>query len=126
MLMNYSVSRTPDSGRLYSFILDKTGATGLHLAADDEESAMRWLAVISHSIERNAQVRQATDTSWSFLNSYFHFWETILLKYIITTQQITVYIFTTAITPDLTRSLKDANSQGMRTTQSCYLSKRLK
>jgi hypothetical protein len=57
MLVNYSVSRTPDSGRLYSFLLDKTGATRLHLAADDEESAMRWLAVISHSIERNAQVR---------------------------------------------------------------------
>jgi len=64
MLVNYSVSRTPDSGRLYSFILDKTGATGLHLAADDEESAMRWLAVISHSIERNAQVRQI-GMSWS-------------------------------------------------------------
>jgi hypothetical protein len=63
MLVNYNVSRTPDSGRLYSFILDKTGATGLHLAADDEESAMRWLAVISHSIERNAQVDHWLDIS---------------------------------------------------------------
>ncbi|XP_069699614.1 microtubule-associated protein futsch isoform X3 [Periplaneta americana] len=63
MLVNYNVSRTPDSGRLYSFLLDKTGAAGLHLAADDEESAMRWLAVISHSIERNAQVDQWLDIS---------------------------------------------------------------
>ncbi|XP_023707190.1 uncharacterized protein LOC111864256 isoform X6 [Cryptotermes secundus] len=63
MLVNYRVSRTPDSGRLYSFLLDKTGATGLHLAADDEESAMRWLAVISHSIERNAQMDQWLDIS---------------------------------------------------------------
>ncbi|XP_021915530.1 uncharacterized protein LOC110827811 isoform X3 [Zootermopsis nevadensis] len=63
MLLNYSVSRTPDSGRLYSFLLDKTGASGLHLAADDEESVMRWVAVISHSIERNAQVDQWLDIS---------------------------------------------------------------
>ncbi|GLH04087.1 Regulator of G-protein signaling loco, partial [Gryllus bimaculatus] len=55
MLTDYSVIRTPDSGHAHSFQLTRAGCTGLHLAADSEEGATRWLAVISHSIERNTQ-----------------------------------------------------------------------
>nr|CAD7443410.1 unnamed protein product [Timema bartmani] len=61
MLANYTATRTPDSGRPYSFQVLRKGAAGLHLAADGEESATRWLAVVSHSIERNAQVSEWTN-----------------------------------------------------------------
>nr|CAD7410949.1 unnamed protein product [Timema poppensis] len=63
MLANYTATRTPDSGRPYSFQVLRKGAAGLHLAADGEESATRWLAVVSHSIERNAQMDEWLDIS---------------------------------------------------------------
>ncbi|XP_068081098.1 serine-rich adhesin for platelets [Anabrus simplex] len=63
MLANYSVARTSDSGRQHSFLLSRLGAIGLHLAADADEMATRWLAVISHSIERNKQVDEWLDIS---------------------------------------------------------------
>ncbi|XP_063244260.1 uncharacterized protein LOC134543280 [Bacillus rossius redtenbacheri] len=63
MLANYSVSRSPDAGRPHSFQLWRDGAAGLWLAAESEESATRWVAVISHSVERNSQMDEWLDIS---------------------------------------------------------------
>lgn len=58
MLVNYQITRTPDCGKPHGFSIEKSGASGLQLAGDNDEATTRWMAVISHAIERST----ATDT----------------------------------------------------------------
>lgn len=67
MLIKYEVTRTTmpeQSNRPFSFRIHKEGAAGLHLAAENEEATTRWIAVISHAVEKCSQV---------FLNIYLNF-----------------------------------------------------
>ncbi|XP_023290025.1 gamma-2-syntrophin [Orussus abietinus] len=54
MLLKYVVDPTPEV-RPHSFTISKTGAPTHHLAADSEEAAARWSAVIREAVERNDQ-----------------------------------------------------------------------
>ncbi|PSN48301.1 hypothetical protein C0J52_19251 [Blattella germanica] len=86
MLVNYNVSRTPDSGRQHSFLLDKSGATGLHLAADNEESAMRWLAadpwldISNRNLKLAASAVQQPDC-FGYLMKLGHKWKSWKRRY---------------------------------------------
>lgn len=65
MLIKYEVTRTvmPDqSNRPHSFRIHKEGASGLHLAAENEEATTRWIAVISHAVEKCSQVSLAVNS----------------------------------------------------------------
>lgn len=55
LLTNHVVSHLPfeKSGRPYAFIIDFPEAKSLHLSADSEEMANRWVAIMSHAAEQN-------------------------------------------------------------------------
>ncbi|XP_047106142.1 uncharacterized protein LOC124775355 [Schistocerca piceifrons] len=53
MLHRYAASRCEAAGRQHCLQLARKGGLGLTLAADSEEALTRWLAVLSHAIERN-------------------------------------------------------------------------
>lgn len=56
MLHRYNVNQLENTSRPHAFCLSKKGSASLTLAGDSNESMTRWLAVLSHSIERNNQV----------------------------------------------------------------------
>ncbi|XP_049799703.1 uncharacterized protein LOC126235011 [Schistocerca nitens] len=53
MLHRYAASRCEAAGRQHCLQLARKAGLGLTLAADSEEALTRWLAVLSHAIERN-------------------------------------------------------------------------
>lgn len=62
MLLKYDVETTSDI-KPHSFIIRKQGAPIHHLAADNEETARRWINVIREAVERNNQADTWLDAS---------------------------------------------------------------
>lgn len=55
LLTNHKVSHLPfdKSGRPFAFSIEFPESKALHLSADAEESANRWVAIMSHAAEQN-------------------------------------------------------------------------